>query len=522
MIDVAPPYIETTRIEDGEELLTIEVTPRASEQEIQAKLKRKVKRLLKKKENKLCLDCSKPNPRWATMLSVPSAQGGLDSAYAPTYFVGGFCCLECSGAHRRLGTHISFVRSTELDKLKEHEVKALEIGGNAVVNKIFEGSLFDTTQDDNGVKVGFAHATKPDSTSSQKTRETFIRSKYEKKKYLNIKALANFRQSMITRDMQSPRAQRSPISEIISPASTASQAPSPLQLQIFTSSPRTLKLIEKYMNPKPKKTGLKRMKFSFKQFSRKRQFKGSLANLRGVIGVNPNLNIVHTRSEDGCSSAGSDQEADEESVSSTKSSMSAVIRRKLVRDKKVGTPKKNSYSFTSTPRKDGLTPTPKGAGHTPTRKIFFQKKSQTSKEPDLTADETVKFDIKKDIFNPSPASSTESSRRLRLTHLLRTPKRRNASNSTPDKNSDRDQTKHNGGEVFFADESGLGPVKEIPSQESSEDKSNKREIKAMRAWSIRLDNVITRVFKIRKTPKMGGAGADEVTLLQEESQDSTY
>jgi len=39
-------------------------------------------------------------------------------------------CIECSGLHRSLGTHISFVRSVQLDKLKEAEVQALLRGGN--------------------------------------------------------------------------------------------------------------------------------------------------------------------------------------------------------------------------------------------------------------------------------------------------------------------------------------------------------------------------------------------------------
>ena len=47
--------------------------------------------------NHSCVDCDAPNPVWATL----------------NY--GALICIECSGIHRNLGTHLSRVRSLELD-----------------------------------------------------------------------------------------------------------------------------------------------------------------------------------------------------------------------------------------------------------------------------------------------------------------------------------------------------------------------------------------------------------------------
>uniref|UniRef100_A0A453NLG1 Arf-GAP domain-containing protein n=1 Tax=Aegilops tauschii subsp. strangulata TaxID=200361 RepID=A0A453NLG1_AEGTS len=52
----------------------------------------KLKELLQKSENRICADCSAPDPNWA------SANIGV------------FICVKCSGVHRSVGTHISKVK----------------------------------------------------------------------------------------------------------------------------------------------------------------------------------------------------------------------------------------------------------------------------------------------------------------------------------------------------------------------------------------------------------------------------
>eukprot|EP00966_Prymnesium_polylepis_P327345 7383225-Prymnesium_polylepis.1 len=62
--------------------------------------------------NKVCVDCGANHPLWASL------------SYG-TYF-----CLECSGVHRSLGVHISFVRSLNMDSWNDNQQARMRNGGN--------------------------------------------------------------------------------------------------------------------------------------------------------------------------------------------------------------------------------------------------------------------------------------------------------------------------------------------------------------------------------------------------------
>uniref|UniRef100_A0A8C8DU75 ArfGAP with GTPase domain, ankyrin repeat and PH domain 3 n=1 Tax=Oryzias sinensis TaxID=183150 RepID=A0A8C8DU75_9TELE len=102
--------------------------------------------------NSFCVDCDAPNPDWASLN------------------LGALMCIECSGIHRNLGTHLSRVRSLDLDSWPVELSMVMTAIGNAMANSVWEGAL-----------EGYA---KPGSDSTREEKERWIRAKYEQKLFL--------------------------------------------------------------------------------------------------------------------------------------------------------------------------------------------------------------------------------------------------------------------------------------------------------------------------------------------------
>uniref|UniRef100_A0A671X4N8 ArfGAP with GTPase domain, ankyrin repeat and PH domain 1 n=1 Tax=Sparus aurata TaxID=8175 RepID=A0A671X4N8_SPAAU len=102
--------------------------------------------------NGRCADCETQNPDWASLN------------------LGALICIECSGIHRNLGTHLSRVRSLDLDEWPLELIRVMTAIGNELANSVWEAN----TQ---------GHL-KPGPDASREERERWIRAKYEQRLFV--------------------------------------------------------------------------------------------------------------------------------------------------------------------------------------------------------------------------------------------------------------------------------------------------------------------------------------------------
>ncbi|KAI0540456.1 hypothetical protein GGR58DRAFT_130481 [Xylaria digitata] len=97
--------------------------------------------------NNVCADCGARNPSWAS------------------WNLGIFLCMRCAAIHRKLGTHISKVKSLSMDSWTNEQVESMKRIGNAASNKTYNPQ-------------GKRPPVPVDADEADSAMERFIRSKY--------------------------------------------------------------------------------------------------------------------------------------------------------------------------------------------------------------------------------------------------------------------------------------------------------------------------------------------------------
>ncbi|KAF9921426.1 hypothetical protein FBU30_008585 [Linnemannia zychae] len=115
------------------------------------KSERLLNELLKIPVNTICCDCGAANPNWAS------------------YSLGCFLCVRCCSVHRKMGTHISKVKSITLDSWSQDDIETMKNWGNGKVNALY---------------MPHPERHPPPISMEGSAMEQYIRSKYERKEFM--------------------------------------------------------------------------------------------------------------------------------------------------------------------------------------------------------------------------------------------------------------------------------------------------------------------------------------------------
>ncbi|KAJ2091882.1 GTPase activator activity protein [Coemansia sp. RSA 986] len=106
--------------------------------------------LVKQPDNSKCADCGANGPRWAS------------------WNLGVFLCIRCGGAHRRIGTHISKVKSITLDNWTTEQIEHFCRIGNERANAFFN-----------------PHPERNPPPRTDREIERYVRDKYERRLFVD-------------------------------------------------------------------------------------------------------------------------------------------------------------------------------------------------------------------------------------------------------------------------------------------------------------------------------------------------
>ncbi|GAA5972779.1 hypothetical protein JCM21900_001045 [Sporobolomyces salmonicolor] len=136
--------------------------------------------------NQRCADCRAREPRWAS------------------WSLGIVLCIRCSGIHRSLGTHISKVRSIELDDWSDEQLALMESIGNAHSNAFFEAEMPPGTVE----------------ALTDSTVAPFVKQKYVEKRWIPVPSSGGPSSSATFSSFASPSTPSLPNSSTFPPATS--------------------------------------------------------------------------------------------------------------------------------------------------------------------------------------------------------------------------------------------------------------------------------------------------------------
>ncbi|KAJ1725103.1 Gtpase activating protein [Coemansia erecta] len=139
--------------------------------------------LVKQPDNSTCADCGASGPRWAS------------------WNLGVFLCIRCGGFHRHLGTHITKVKSINLDNWTTEQIEHFRRIGNKRANMYFN-----------------PHAAQHPAPRADRDVERYIRDKYERRLFVDARnglsdpTVPNADLSEVALETVSPRSPRGSVS----------------------------------------------------------------------------------------------------------------------------------------------------------------------------------------------------------------------------------------------------------------------------------------------------------------------